>query len=534
MALNPTATASGASSSSSTAANDVADDENYVNACPICLSRDMEDRALADVCFHSFCFECLHAWSKVNPSCPLCKQPFTSIIHNIQSETLFDQFAIQPTAEKQQSEAAAANERRWTESYSRFQPSRRSRSRRHGSHVRVAATVERRQAVYAAQLRVMPEYEDRLKVRLRDISPAAMLLPDTGHRLTPWLERELKVLVGNSNVSFVTNYVLSLIQKMDFRCTTLVKPILEPFLGRYTEHFLHEFVHYAMSPLDMVAYDQHARYQPPAHRQRRDADRYFRLVDRVLREQAEQTEADGSAVEGQDQAESAIVANGDRPPKRPKSHGLNPYGWGHSSEQREQVPDNDDSNDITSPRSRWETPSPSPERYLEPATPPHVRDMARDVLQQKRDALEARLSQRQRRPPASSQSQGADKEEAPEQSATEMSAELRKMSAAVAERKQRVLKMKMASMQAVNALQQGKNSLSTGLEAQSSAVSTKAKCKRGILSHDTASKRGHPTTSSSTEFAIKQAITSAADAQLNASKLLRLKARKLREESQPV
>jgi hypothetical protein len=472
----------------------------------------------------------------------LCKQPFTSIIHNIQSETLFDQFAIEPQDVTETTEdPTAANARRWADSYSRFQPARRSRSR-YRTQPRVAAAVERRQAVYAAQLRVMPEYEERLKVRLRDIAPSAMLLPDTGRRLAPWLERELKVLVGESNVAFVTNYVLSLIQKMDFRCTALVKPILEPFLGRYTEHFLHEFVHYSLSPLDMIAYDQHARYQPPAHRQRRDADRYFRLVDKVIRQQqAEQIELGSPA---QDLA--AIVAHGDRPPKRAKSHGLNPYGWGHSSEQRERTEssrspqyDNDDNDDTDRSRSRWDSPSPSPERYLEPATPPRVRAMAREVLQHKREALDQRLCQRQRKPPATNQGETADKVEVgSEPSAKEMAAALRKMSAAVDQRKQRVLHMKMASMQAAVELRKATHvPVATGKPIASKP--TLRSTSEPLLS-EYAVEKSTLTRSQSingqekSHFASRQAPNASADtATTRTSKLLILKAR-MQKESQHV
>ena len=53
--------------------------------CAICLS-EIEGRALLDVCFHSFCFDCIQTWAEVTPSCPLCKRDFTNIIHSILSD----------------------------------------------------------------------------------------------------------------------------------------------------------------------------------------------------------------------------------------------------------------------------------------------------------------------------------------------------------------------------------------------------------------------------------------------------------------
>uniref|UniRef100_A0A8C1VND0 RING-type E3 ubiquitin transferase n=1 Tax=Cyprinus carpio TaxID=7962 RepID=A0A8C1VND0_CYPCA len=45
----------------------------------------------------SFCFCCIHEWSKNKAECPLCKQPFNSIYHTIKSEDNYKRFDLRPT-----------------------------------------------------------------------------------------------------------------------------------------------------------------------------------------------------------------------------------------------------------------------------------------------------------------------------------------------------------------------------------------------------------------------------------------------------
>lgn len=64
--------------------------------CPICLDR-FNNMAYLDLCLHKFCFRCIHEWSKNKAECPLCKQPFNSIYHSIQSEKDFKKYDLRPT-----------------------------------------------------------------------------------------------------------------------------------------------------------------------------------------------------------------------------------------------------------------------------------------------------------------------------------------------------------------------------------------------------------------------------------------------------
>lgn len=84
--------------------------------CSICLGQH-ENKCFTNKCLHEFCFSCLLEWSKVNTlneyplvyilssvswfvsvkvkaECPLCKQQFTSIIHNIRPDQQYDEHQI--------------------------------------------------------------------------------------------------------------------------------------------------------------------------------------------------------------------------------------------------------------------------------------------------------------------------------------------------------------------------------------------------------------------------------------------------------
>lgn len=63
--------------------------------CAICLGR-CKNKCFTDSCMHQFCFKCLCEWSKVKPECPLCKQTFKSIIHNVKSIHQFEEYHVQP------------------------------------------------------------------------------------------------------------------------------------------------------------------------------------------------------------------------------------------------------------------------------------------------------------------------------------------------------------------------------------------------------------------------------------------------------
>ncbi|KYO35179.1 E3 ubiquitin-protein ligase Topors isoform A [Alligator mississippiensis] len=64
--------------------------------CPICLDR-FDNVAYLDRCLHRFCFRCVQEWSKNKAECPLCKQPFHSIIHTVRAEDDFKEYILKPS-----------------------------------------------------------------------------------------------------------------------------------------------------------------------------------------------------------------------------------------------------------------------------------------------------------------------------------------------------------------------------------------------------------------------------------------------------
>lgn len=91
------------SSSSSTAAASAraviaAEEASPDSKCPICLDR-FNNLAYLDRCLHRFCFPCIQEWSHNKAECPLCKQPFASILHSVRAEDDFKEYTLrQPPA----------------------------------------------------------------------------------------------------------------------------------------------------------------------------------------------------------------------------------------------------------------------------------------------------------------------------------------------------------------------------------------------------------------------------------------------------
>ncbi|KAH8035740.1 hypothetical protein HPB51_008107 [Rhipicephalus microplus] len=76
-------------------------------SCAICLGPP-ENKSFTDSCFHTFCFSCLLEWSKVKAECPLCKQRFKSIVHNVRSFEDYDQYFVHDSSQTAAAVAMAA------------------------------------------------------------------------------------------------------------------------------------------------------------------------------------------------------------------------------------------------------------------------------------------------------------------------------------------------------------------------------------------------------------------------------------------
>lgn len=252
--------------------------------CAICLGR-LQNKSFTDRCFHMFCFVCLQEWSKVKAECPLCKQKFTSIIHNVRSNEDYDQYPIPPKIPSWEEQArnfryhtTLTLERRLQinipdfRHHPHYQEHDYTLQRpTHHTHMttrslwrrqRQSATSDFRKRIYTNNLRVVEVTDPRL--RTRDITPEFFRTnPACTHRLVPWLNRELNALLHNQldHVQFVLELVIGLIKNYPINSDELYQRIY-PYVGRYTRHFMHEFETFARSPYNMSAYDQHAVYQP--------------------------------------------------------------------------------------------------------------------------------------------------------------------------------------------------------------------------------------------------------------------------------
>lgn len=72
-----------------------AEDASPDSKCPICLDR-FNNLAYLDRCLHRFCFPCIQEWSHNKAECPLCKQPFASILHSVRAEDDFKEYTLRP------------------------------------------------------------------------------------------------------------------------------------------------------------------------------------------------------------------------------------------------------------------------------------------------------------------------------------------------------------------------------------------------------------------------------------------------------
>lgn len=284
-------------------------------SCAICLGPP-ENKSFTDSCFHTFCFSCLLEWSKVKAECPLCKQRFKSIVHNVRSFEDYDQYFVHNDSPQVSSTSAAAAAAAMAAASSRssalssalllahhfvYSPMlltwHTTRSNGRGRRLRISTRLTRgnsaprnrssrpatrstsatithagplptssndRRSLYELDLWVCPPNNRR---SARHFTPAFFREnPACTHRLIPWLNRELVALIGNgeAQITFTTELILALITRYEV-CSLEFAEHVRPFFGIRTAHFLHELAAFVASPLDMVAYDRVAVYDRRAN-----------------------------------------------------------------------------------------------------------------------------------------------------------------------------------------------------------------------------------------------------------------------------
>lgn len=278
--------------------------------CPICLARQ-ENRAFTDGCMHRFCFTCIQEWSKVRAVCPLCKQPFTSIIHNVRSDRDYDRYTLPEPPRPPVDPAHLISQSllyrpgdvlttsRWARRQYRFHamlapmlwrphtpidsvedlpdfhlptvpsaPRSRRRPSASVSWPRSRVTSHQRRQIYVDDMWARPS-ADQLTGRYRETGPEFYRAnPACTHRLVPWLNRELTAILSPSDqqlpnllrtITNQLNIILEQLQRVHILSHQFRRQ-LQCTLGSWTEHFVHELYTFARSPYDMVGYDLTVQY----------------------------------------------------------------------------------------------------------------------------------------------------------------------------------------------------------------------------------------------------------------------------------
>ncbi|EZA52465.1 hypothetical protein DMN91_012177 [Ooceraea biroi] len=262
--------------------------------CSICLGK-LINTSFTDSCLHQFCFTCLLQWSKIKTECPLCKQTFKSIIHNVRSEEDYDQYHVprelasqisqpQVTATLDVNFDVGGN---WDMAPRRFvYRTTMTGNRRHG------VLLNPEQVARREQLPSITSQVSREERRRRRSNPLeyrrniyrhgiwATALPDVFgrfrecsaefyrrqpqelNRLIPWLNRELQVLLLNnepSHVAYLLNIIIDALGQYDIRSLEF-RNIVRPFFTIHTDHFAHELLNFAQTNFDLIGYDQSVTY----------------------------------------------------------------------------------------------------------------------------------------------------------------------------------------------------------------------------------------------------------------------------------
>lgn len=258
--------------------------------CAICLGNCI-NKCFSDSCMHQFCFKCLLEWSKVKAVCPLCKQPFKSIIHNVKSNVEYDQHFVPPPA----STEARFEDLVWRDTSRHFQfrttltvdprgelaiqhlLSTRSMTNslprytrmnvlRHvGDYLRThrhrdVSSSNYRRSLYERNLYTHPMTD--VTGRYREATSSFFReYPGSKNRLVPFLQREVNALLPDERSLRAMNLVHRILAAIDDHPIRgrYMKNMLRPEMGDNTEHFLYEFYTYARSPFDLWGYDHNAQ-----------------------------------------------------------------------------------------------------------------------------------------------------------------------------------------------------------------------------------------------------------------------------------
>ncbi|KAK9408093.1 E3 ubiquitin-protein ligase Topors [Crotalus adamanteus] len=190
--------------------------------CPICLDL-FENVAYLDRCWHRFCFRCVLEWSKNKAECPLCKQPFRSIVHSMRSADDYKVHSVRPS---EMETFANPNGRRF-----RYPT---TLTGEHPARVNPQRTSSSRRTMSSPNCGILFEGLSTQTTRQRDAEMHQMIRRLQSRRQASLEGRFMRHIQEQEMISF------------------------------RKEHFLHEFVNFARCPFNIDAYDEHANYDCPA------------------------------------------------------------------------------------------------------------------------------------------------------------------------------------------------------------------------------------------------------------------------------
>ncbi|CAN6469321.1 unnamed protein product [Victoria cruziana] len=237
-------------------------------SCPICLGHVEEHRAaVLRGCLHAFCVGCIRRWSEFRRSCPLCNQEFDRWFRDIKiSERVFEEEKLQAFPEKkgvpvdrgESSEVASRrllNEARHrihsVNRRSRPLPRRRSfqrsgntvlseRQKLEETRLVMERAIRWRSSIYKRGLKAIPTHAHSKM----GTSQNAVRMK---RHIEPWIERELKAILGDSDPSVLVHFVTSLWSSREEQNTSVQSGVedtyvdkLRPFLHEQADLFWHE------------------------------------------------------------------------------------------------------------------------------------------------------------------------------------------------------------------------------------------------------------------------------------------------------
>ncbi|KAJ8636460.1 hypothetical protein MRB53_010727 [Persea americana] len=255
------------------------------NSCPICLTRiETRKAAVIDTCMHAYCIDCIRKWSNLKRNCPLCNSRFNQLFFNISISTgNYNKLRLPNPKDEQNTKSQS--QRGFQSNRAEFGGRRSIPQRSHASRSRQLpwrrsfGESRNRDEFRSRVLRWRASvYEQRLQaVPIRPHSRAFSHVRNgfekerVEQRIRPWIDRELKAILGDLDPSVIVHLVASLwVSSIEEKNGDPSMGVggkgefvekLRPFLHDYMDMFWHELRCFAESPFTMETYDSVVEYR---------------------------------------------------------------------------------------------------------------------------------------------------------------------------------------------------------------------------------------------------------------------------------